>query len=203
MTRMESLRPAGVAVSSTDNQKSVRSVGQSFGAELGHNLGRDTNRPIDFDFLVAQTFADAALEREVLQLFVAQVRKILPMPAGADGERAGRYSASSQGVGIAVSAPGPRPTRPRITRRRRRRGTARRPPRAEAAPFAAAEAAIAARLATALDLAPRFGFLATASDGKRRAPVHQGAASLKDPGFPSTRLPIPEAGRVASSRTFR
>ena len=52
--------------------------------KLGH--GSDLNRAltppatgaVDFAFLVAQTFADVDLEREILELFVAQARKVVP-----------------------------------------------------------------------------------------------------------------------------
>ncbi len=61
-----------------DNQKSGHGSDQG----LSRDLTRTSTGAVDFAFLVAQTFADVALEQEILELFVAQARKVLPgLPA--------------------------------------------------------------------------------------------------------------------------
>ena len=59
--------------------------------------------PVDFSFLAVQTFGDRALEREVLDLFVAQARLIVAsLPALADqagADAAHLLKGSARGIG--------------------------------------------------------------------------------------------------------
>ena len=64
---------------------------------------RETAAPVDFAFLAAQTFADLDLQIEVLDLFVAQARRLLPtlptLDAAAQGDVAHLLKGSARGIG--------------------------------------------------------------------------------------------------------
>ena len=64
--------------------------------------------PIDFAFLAKQTFADRALEREVLELFVAQARRVVPtlphLPAREQADAAHLLKGSARGIGAWAAA---------------------------------------------------------------------------------------------------
>ncbi len=99
--------------------------------------------PVDFPFLVEQTFEDGALERELLVLFLDQARRLLPrmarMVPRERGETAHLLKGSCQGIGAwaaaaAAQAVEDAPARPELLEPLR-------------AALAAAEAAIAARIA--------------------------------------------------------
>lgn len=64
--------------------------------------------PIDVAFLEAQTFADPALEREVLDLFVAQARRVVPslpdLAAREQRDAAHLLKGSSRGIGAWAAA---------------------------------------------------------------------------------------------------
>lgn len=59
--------------------------------------------PVDFAFLAGQTFGDAALERDVLDIFVAQARSCLPgllaLPRREGDDVAHKLKGSCQGIG--------------------------------------------------------------------------------------------------------
>ncbi len=59
--------------------------------------------PIDFAFLAKQTFADRDLEREILRLFVAQARRVVPtLPSLSDraqADAAHLLKGSARGIG--------------------------------------------------------------------------------------------------------
>jgi hypothetical protein len=63
---------------------------------------------IDFAFLDAQTFGDAALTREVLTLFVEQARRLLPtlpdLSRDSQSATAHLLKGSCQGIGATVAA---------------------------------------------------------------------------------------------------
>ncbi len=83
------------------------STGESVAAETP---GDGNTAPIDLTFLHAQTFGDAALRRDVLELFVAQARRVIPgMPglapsAQADAAHLLRGSARAIGAWAAATA---------------------------------------------------------------------------------------------------
>ena len=80
---------------SADDLKSSQEFVQESTAEAAES--------IDFDFLATQTFADVALEREVLELFVAQARRLLPalatLPPGQQADTAHLLKGSARGIG--------------------------------------------------------------------------------------------------------
>jgi len=64
--------------------------------------------PIDFAFLATQTFADRALEREVVALFVAQSRRVVPtlpeLSPDEQGQAAHLLKGSARGIGAWTAA---------------------------------------------------------------------------------------------------
>lgn len=117
--------------------------------------GLRDEHPVDFDVLAAQTFGDAELGREVLNIFLAQARECVPqlpdLTMQAQNELAHRLKGSCQGIGAHAAeraaqafedaAPGERPA-------------------AHASlvdAFAEAEQAIIARLASSLLFDERLG----------------------------------------------
>lgn len=67
------------------------------------------NGPVlDLAFLDAQTFGDAELAREVLELFAEQAARLVPvlpaLPADAQGEMAHLLKGSCQGIGAVRAA---------------------------------------------------------------------------------------------------
>lgn len=70
------------------------------GARAG---GTSAETPVDFSFLAVQTFGDRDLEREVLSLFVAQARRVVPsLPALSDrtgADAAHLLKGSARGIG--------------------------------------------------------------------------------------------------------
>lgn len=73
-----------------------------------YDSGRESTDPVDFAFLETQTFSDAALARELLDLFVAQVRRIVPtLPAlspQAQADTAHLLKGSARGIGAWAAA---------------------------------------------------------------------------------------------------
>ena len=71
-------------------------------------IPRETDETLDFAFLDAQTFGDAALAREVLILFIEQVRRCLPsLPNLAPAEQSATahlLKGSCQGIGANAGA---------------------------------------------------------------------------------------------------
>lgn len=69
---------------------------------------REPDAPLDFAFLDAQTFGDAALAREVLILFVDQARRHLPtlpgLPPDEQTATAHLLKGSCQGIGAVEAA---------------------------------------------------------------------------------------------------
>ena len=68
----------------------------------------DLESPVDFAFLAAQTFGDRALERDVLRLFVAQAKCVVPSlinlaPRGR-ADAAHLLKGSARGIGAWRSA---------------------------------------------------------------------------------------------------
>ncbi len=58
-----------------DDGGAVRPIGADCREPMADTSGAT---PVDFAFLALQTFSDAALQREVLGLFVAQARRVVP-----------------------------------------------------------------------------------------------------------------------------
>jgi HPt (histidine-containing phosphotransfer) domain-containing protein len=76
--------------------------------DLGRPLQQTSSGPVDFDFLSAQTFADVELQRDILTLFVAQARRILPIMPGQTGKEqadtAHLLKGSARGIGAWAAA---------------------------------------------------------------------------------------------------
>lgn len=72
-------------------------------AKQDHPAQEDTC-PIDLDHLARQTHGDAALEREVLGLFIRQVLSVRDKLEGADGESRAQLAHSLVGASRAVGA---------------------------------------------------------------------------------------------------
>jgi HPt (histidine-containing phosphotransfer) domain-containing protein len=92
----------------TGNQKSGQQLGYALVDQLSHNLGQPSSDPLDFPFLSAQTFDDADLERDVLDLFVAQARQCLPRLANLSSrdqaDTAHLLKGSARGIGAWAAA---------------------------------------------------------------------------------------------------
>lgn len=69
---------------------------------------REPRDPVDFAFLDRQTFADGDLKRDVLQLFVAQVRQVVPSLPGlserGQADAAHLLKGSARGIGAWMAA---------------------------------------------------------------------------------------------------
>ena len=120
---------------------------ESLGQDLtGHNVHEESISAVDFAFLAAQTFGDIELERDVLELFVAQARKILQrlpdLPPAEQADAAHLLKGSARGIGAAAAAAAAESYEAAASETR----TLAFPALASA--FAAAEHAIAERLAT-------------------------------------------------------
>lgn len=76
--------------------------------DLGRDEAASDTPPINFDFLRRQTFDDLDLQRELLELFVAQARELVPsLPARSPHEQADlahRLVGSARAVGAVAAA---------------------------------------------------------------------------------------------------
>ena len=74
----------------------------------GSEDGTEATSAIDFAFLRRQTFDDRELEREVLQLFIEQARRVVPslpgLSASAQADAAHLLKGSALGVGAFAAA---------------------------------------------------------------------------------------------------
>lgn len=111
--------------------------------------------PVDFSVLAEQTFGDAELAREVLNIFLLQARECVPqltrLPAQAQDELAHRLKGSCQGIGAHVAERAAQAFEDAEPSKR---------PEAHArlaTAFAEAERAIVAQLASSLLFAERLG----------------------------------------------
>lgn len=88
-----------------NDQNSCQSLGQDL---TRHNLPEESTSAVDFTFLAAQTFGDTELERDVLELFVAQARKTLQrlpdLPTAEQADAAHLLKGSARGIGAGAAA---------------------------------------------------------------------------------------------------